>query len=240
MRYLSILLLLTASAAHAESWLEVAKLDSKGSVLLLETTGIDRSRELRKASFKSVYTADRPIADGYRGVAPGVRSYRWEQSQGYFNCAERTVAVSQSILHGADDKVVGSVDVDQTLLKFREVPPGSFGGLMIGAVCSPAASESQPAAPPARITYVANPDDYYPSGSKRRGEEGAPVVKVCVGPTGALLREPDITDSSGFPDIDGAAVKVAKANRYAAAIVDGAKAEESCMKFKVKFARLNH
>jgi len=240
MRYLSIVLLLTASAAHAESWLEVAKLDSKGSVLLLETTGIDRSQELRKASFKSMYTADRPIADGYHGAAPGVRSYRWEQSQGYFNCTERTVAVSQSILHGADDQVVGSDEVDQPLLKFRAVPPGSFGGLMLQAVCSPAASESQLTAPLARITSVANPADYYPSGALRRGEEGAPIVKVCVGPTGALLREPEITGASSSPDLDAAAVKVAKANRYAAAIMDGAASAESCIKFKVKFAQFNH
>jgi TonB family protein len=239
MRYLLITLLLMASQAQAESWLQIADLDSKGGVLLVDTASIDRDSEVRKAWFKSVYAADRPIGDGYRGVAPGVRSYHWEAGQGYFNCAERTVAVSQSILHSADGVVVGSIEVDASDLTFRNVAPESIGGRMLQAVCASSTSDAQSTPPLARIKSVANPDDYYPPGPKRRGEQGSPVVKVCVGPSGALLREPEITDTSGFPELDGAAIKVAKANRYAAAVGDGVAPPESCIRFKVKFARLN-
>ena len=94
----------------------------------------------------------------------------------------------------------------------------------------------------ARVSYrrrskrLVNPDDHYPSGSRRRFEKGSPVVQACVGPSGQLLREPVVTDTSGFPELDAAAIKVAKATRYAAGTNNGTAVPESCIKFKVKFA----
>jgi TonB family protein len=88
---------------------------------------------------------------------------------------------------------------------------------------------------PARITSLVDANKYYPPGSRSRGEQGAPIVRVCVGPSGALLREPELTDGSGFPELDSAAIEVAKAMRYAAGVEGGVKAPESCLKFKVKF-----
>ncbi len=93
---------------------------------------------------------------------------------------------------------------------------------------------------PAKMTRPVNPDDYYPPGSIRREEQGSPVVQACVGPGGKLLREPVVTDTSGFPDLDGAAVKVAKATRYAAGTEGGTALAESCIKFKVKFVLKNN
>src|SRR6188508_2079854 len=93
---------------------------------------------------------------------------------------------------------------------------------------------------PAKMTRPVNPDDYYPPGSIRREEQGSPVVQACVGPGGKLLREPVVTDTSGFPDLDAAAVKVAKATRYAAGTENGSALPESCIKFKVKFVLKNN
>jgi TonB family protein len=90
------------------------------------------------------------------------------------------------------------------------------------------------------MSRMANPDDYYPPGSIRREEQGSPVVQACVGPNGKLLREPVVTDTSGFPDLDGAAIKVAKANRYSPASEGGSALPESCIKFKVKFVLKNN
>jgi hypothetical protein len=70
------------------------------------------------------------------------------------------------------------------------------------------------------------------------GCQTRPVVKACVGHSGQLLREPEITDTSGFPELDGAAIKAAKAMRFAPAVQDGAAVAESCIKFKEKFDRL--
>jgi TonB family protein len=90
-------------------------------------------------------------------------------------------------------------------------------------------------APSARPTEAANPIDYYPKAAKRRGEQGAPIIKVCVGADSKLLREPEIAESSGFPELDAAAIKVAKASRYASGTENGVPLPESCIKFKVKF-----
>jgi len=92
----------------------------------------------------------------------------------------------------------------------------------------------------AKMSRMANPDDYYPPGSIRCEEQGSPVVQACVGPNGKLLREPVVTDTSGFPDLDGAAIKVAKANRYSPASEGGSALPESCIKFKVKFVLKNN
>src|SRR5690349_756390 len=97
------------------------------------------------------------------------------------------------------------------------------------------ATPEEPRATPVRITRAVNPNDYYPPKSVLQGQLGSPVVEVCVGPTGALLRDPLVTDTSGFPELDKAAVKVAKDMQYAAATENGVPLEESCVKFKVKF-----
>jgi len=93
---------------------------------------------------------------------------------------------------------------------------------------------------PAKMTRPANPDDFYPPGSIRREEQGSPVVQACVGPKGQLLRDPVVTDTSGFPDLDSAAVKVARATKYAAGTDGGSALPESCIKFKVKFVLKNN
>ena len=61
------------------------------------------------------------------------------------------------------------------------------------------------------------------------------LVWVCVGPGGKLVREPVVTDTAGFPDLDNAAIKFAKATRYAAGLVNGTPLAESCIEFKIKF-----
>ncbi len=100
--------------------------------------------------------------------------------------------------------------------------------------------EMRPSGPTARMTRPVNPDDYYPAGSIRREEQGSPVVRVCVGSSGRILREPEVTDTSGFPELDDAAIKVAKATRYAAATENGTALPESCIKFRINFTLLKN
>ena len=51
--------------------------------------------------------------------------------------------------------------------------------------------------------------DYYPPLSRRRNEQGAPTVRVCVDPSGKKLRKPEVTKSSGYREIDAAAIRLA-------------------------------
>jgi protein TonB len=87
----------------------------------------------------------------------------------------------------------------------------------------------------AKMKQSADVDQYYPPGAKRREEQGSPVVQACVAANGRLAREPVVTETSGFPELDAAAIKVAKASRYTAATEGGTALPESCVKFKVKF-----
>lgn len=79
-----------------------------------------------------------------------------------------------------------------------------------------------------------NTEDYYPPSAKRLGQEGSPVVRVCVGPDGRLTEAPSIAQSSGTAALDEGAVKVAKAGRYIAGSEDGKPVAE-CLSFKVTF-----
>ena len=249
MRYVLIGLLLVASTANAENWQQIGKLDSNGGVLYFDAAGVTQVKGFRRAWFKAVYTSDQLIPTEYLGSVPkDFRSYRSERTLRYFNCSERTSAVMRYYWKIADDKPGGYFY--QELLTFRAVTPDGLDEQMLETACNFAGEFADAKAAKlhlpgeearrAKLTRLANPDDFYPSGSIRRKEQGSPIVQVCVGPRGAPLREPVVTDSSGFPDLDGAAIRVAKANRYAAGTENGAALPESCIKFKIKFTINKH
>ena len=246
MRHVFLILLMVAPAANAATWMQIVQPDSKGSALYVDMADIARVDDLRTARFKRVYTSDRVIPKEYEGTSRKVRGFRSEMSLRYFNCADRTVALSQSILHNADDQVVGSLDIGRTVLDFRGAPPESLNGKMLDVVCNwkfPDESAGQPAPPLVSNDEprtdgkqeVGEPPAFYPPDSVRREAEGSVIVQACVGPDGKLLRDPIVTTTSGFPDLDAAAIKVAKATRYKAAMENGDPLPESCIKFKVKF-----
>jgi protein TonB len=71
--------------------------------------------------------------------------------------------------------------------------------------------------PPVRITPLSPgrgmppTDNYYPDASRRLGEQGTAMVKICVGPNGRLSSPPQVVKSSGSPRLDQAAVQYADA-----------------------------
>lgn len=236
MRYVSIAVLLVASTASAANWQQIATLDSNGSVLLVEAANIVEVKGFRRAWFKSIFTSDQVIPTEYQAAELKAQSYRRVESMSYFNCSERTSAVAELRWYSAEDKDLGNLRL--ALLTFRKVPSGTLDEQVLETVCKAELVEPpRPFEEQARMRRPVNPDDYYPSGSRRRGEQGSPVVEACVDPSGKLLREPAITETSGFPDLDDAAIKVAKATRYAPGTKNGAALPESCMKFKIKFVK---
>lgn len=54
-------------------------------------------------------------------------------------------------------------------------------------------------------------DDYYPDASRRLGEQGTALVKLCIGAGGRVIGDPAIQKSSGSSRLDQAAVRYAKA-----------------------------
>ncbi len=90
-------------------------------------------------------------------------------------------------------------------------------------------------APGTPIKPISMPDvhDYYPEQARRDGQEGRAQVKVCVGANGKIVSAETAT-TSGFPALDEAAIKVAKAARFKPATSEG-KPVDSCATLPVKF-----
>ena len=76
------------------------------------------------------------------------------------------------------------------------------------------------AAPPAPVRATAiraiqrdfpSTDDYYPDASRRLGEQGTALVKLCIGDGGKVVGQPSIQRSSGSSRLDQAALRYALA-----------------------------
>ncbi|HLA71821.1 MAG TPA: energy transducer TonB [Steroidobacteraceae bacterium] len=73
--------------------------------------------------------------------------------------------------------------------------------------------------------------------SNATGQEvvGAPIVLACIDKSGKLLSA-EIFQSSNYPDLDAAALKVAQATKFSPGTNAAKKPlKRSCLKFKVKF-----
>jgi periplasmic protein TonB len=81
-----------------------------------------------------------------------------------------------------------------------------------------------------------NTDDYYPSVARRLGEKGIAAVRVCVDDKGRLTADPTLAQSSGSANLDGGALKLARAGsgHYRATTEDGLPVN-SCYVFRIRF-----
>jgi periplasmic protein TonB len=85
-----------------------------------------------------------------------------------------------------------------------------------------------------------NADEFYPSISKWKLEQGIATVRVCVDTNGRLTEEPTTVASSGIARLDAGALQLAKAGsgHYRPMLEDG-KAVNSCYSFRVRFQLKN-
>jgi protein TonB len=86
---------------------------------------------------------------------------------------------------------------------------------------------------PVKVTFSPDPSDYYPDVSRRNGEEGRAIVKVCVNVSGKI-DSVEIATTTEHPLLDEAAIKVAKAMKFKPATSEG-KPVLSCPTLPVKF-----
>jgi protein TonB len=114
-----------------------------------------------------------------------------------------------------------------------DAPPPPIAVITTQAPITPAPRPAPVASTSVKPISIPNPDDMYPSTSRSAGQEGRPVVTVCVSEA-SKLESVELAESSSFPLLDEAAVKVAKGGRYKAATVEG-KPVRQCVKLPVKF-----
>jgi protein TonB len=101
---------------------------------------------------------------------------------------------------------------------------------------------TQPVPPPpprvipgTKLTPISspNPDDMYPSAARNAGQEGRPVINFCTDERGRITTT-EVAESSTFPLLDEAAMKVVRGGRFKPATQEG-KAIASCARIPVKF-----
>jgi protein TonB len=97
----------------------------------------------------------------------------------------------------------------------------------------PAVVRPPPPGTPVQVTFRPDISNYYPEAARREGQEGRAIIKICVNQLGKI-DSADVATSSGFPELDEAAIKVAKAYRFKPATSEG-KPVSSCPTLPVKF-----
>jgi len=85
------------------------------------------------------------------------------------------------------------------------------------------------------LAGCASPQPPASSRSQQPDDGKLPIVEACVDAEAKITRT-QVVRSSGYPEIDAAAIKIANATRYSPAQDrSGANESESCVRFKVKF-----
>jgi protein TonB len=79
-------------------------------------------------------------------------------------------------------------------------------------------------------------DDYYPSSSRRLGENGVATIQVCVNESGRLTSAPTVAQSSGSARLDDGAIRLAQAGsgHYRTTTEDGRPVSD-CYAFRIRF-----
>jgi TonB family protein len=77
--------------------------------------------------------------------------------------------------------------------------------------------------------------EFYPSGARERREQGVVNVRVCVDASGVIQGTPTVQRSSGFGELDAAAIDLAGAGHYAVSMRGGV-AVPNCHRIDVVFA----
>ena len=94
---------------------------------------------------------------------------------------------------------------------------------LFAAEQAPSADAAQPA-PKTDSGEQAGPADY-----------PIPIVQTCINAQAKILSV-EIVKSSGYPDLDNAALKIARNTKYSPGTSpSGRKQKKSCVKFKVRF-----
>lgn len=95
-------------------------------------------------------------------------------------------------------------------------------------------SEVRDEAAKREIVAMPHAADFYPDSAKRAGEEGRVVVRICANAEG-IVQTANVTSTSGFPDLDDAALRYARSVRVRGRNASGGTVP-TCVGLPIKFA----
>lgn len=111
---------------------------------------------------------------------------------------------------------------------------GWFGTLVLAAGAA-SGQDSQPAgATSASVAMMPDAANYYPSTSQTLGEAGLVKLHACYEPNGRILNVV-VLESSGFPRLDDAALRLGRSVRIRPATLDGTPVS-GCITVPVRFS----
>jgi TonB family protein len=150
------------------------------------------------------------------------RTFKLQVSQGLFVDAMTVTWPKLIDIHAQGARL------DSKAMSALNIPDKGLYPLMRTEDCSPPASATSGASTVKIDRSLPATPANYPDGARRRQEEGTALVGVMVSPQGCV-RVASVIGSTGFDDLDRAAVTRALAQRFLPAEQDGVAIEQSAI-----------
>lgn len=128
-KWLWMLCLVCAGAAHAESWQAIGGTDQ--AELLMDVDSIKANKDIREAWSMWNFKTARPNNDKN---FPALKSYR---DMHQYNCKEETLKLTREIIYSESDGKGNQLDHSDVLknMQFTKPAPNSVGSAMVELVC---------------------------------------------------------------------------------------------------------
>ena len=124
--------LLISTSTLAATWQFIGKSDV--SDLFMDTSSVGPRGAWTKAWFKFEYLSDEELKIGYLE-----KKFRSSLQLSFFNCREKTVALSQVVYYAAENgtgAIVHSIINEIAAKDFRDPIPGTMGETMMKLACN--------------------------------------------------------------------------------------------------------
>lgn len=151
-------------------------------------------------------------------------------------CIDSTGAITEvEILDSS-----GFERLDQAAMQFvrgYRFKAGKIDGVAAGGCYGlPVVFMPPPGPDPTRPQIQSRPNflDFYPASARARGEQGRVQVDACFDTKGKVIQT-TLLESSGFPALDQAGLRLAKQYRFRPGVVDGAP-QAGCVQLPVVFS----
>lgn len=146
-------------------------------------------------------------------------------------------------------KSSGSSRLDAAAIEFSGAMSGHWAAMRNGIRVAACTNVQLPMPPPPSMRTEAHVsilsmdkgfpslEAYYPTTSRRLGEQGTALVRICASPNGRLAQAPTMVRSSGSPRLDAAAIRFADATsgHWVVRRSDGRPTGSACSVLPVRF-----
>ena len=210
-------LLLIANSAFSADWVEVDSSKDKLMVVYANRSSIMQIGNSIKIWELVDFKVPQKDSKGRRYLSIKVLSE--------YNCIEnktQSLATHEYSKNMGDGNIIFSYE-EQNPSNWVTVIPDSLGEVKLKYACNIEISSGTPIQADIsklEINYKPDIGAYYPSASKRAGEQGVVVVQLNINKDGSVV-DAGVLQSSGFPRLDQAASEVGRRYHFEPYLVNG-------------------